>query len=282
MSKKWNMKAKLSHVLDVPNFENFEVSTLSCGCNCEDCKSTYKAYWMKKLECEDWDQRYQSETLAIKNVVGEVSAMETAHKRVMKELKNELLEEKKKYSSLHESLEKERQLRIEDVYKAQQQLAGVQEVHEENSKLKSSVFNLQEEYNRLVLENNKMKDIATESSRVNEKLLRQIERYEFEIQQLELANASLRKNLFDTNCGLQQFQFRNSRSQSSLSGMDNSSVATRKSLKSFDLPALSLQPRPLPSMPAIGSKVNNMNNGRLGVSSQQRLSLTALAREHLS
>ena len=293
VDKKWKMKAKLPFIRseDVPDFGDFEITNLSCGCSCEDCKSTYKAFWAKKLACEDLEKRLQSECLAMKSVIHQVAEMESLHKAAIKELKNELALEKSKTAVIQQSLEAERQLRIEDIYKAQQQVDGVKEVYEENSKLQAIIESLNEKNRFLNNENKSFKTMSVDSTRVNERLLQQIRKYELEIQHLESSNDSLRVALYDSNVSVGLSQLQRSQSQQGLGMVDYSS--------SF-LPSIGHQQQQLQqkaksirrtAIVAGGASIGNssgagartaLGHGLGGQQASGVLSLTAISRERMA
>lgn len=199
-AKLWNMKAKLPYVptTGLPNFDSFDVDSLSCGCACTECKTTYKAYWVMSSECEELKHSLKEERHAMNMTIKEVRQLELAHAKALKALKDELTAEQQKYKVLEGQLNEERRCRIEEVYKTQKQVEEATAMISENADLKERIVLLLGDMSSLQGKYDHLHGKSKEAAMVNRNLLKQLENDNMEIQQLELKNTTLRQSLYDS------------------------------------------------------------------------------------
>lgn len=189
----WNVSVPPE--LGITNLDDLVHIKLSCDCPCQNCRDIYISYIQEKAANRVLEGHISSGQIEMEQIIERVKQSEDEHKRELKCANELLVIERARYAELEATLTQERQLRMEDVYKAEQARAETEYLSSQTKELHAdfiAAFQRAEEAENRSVSLQNVLDKLMSSGKRNENLLHS---YESEIARLELLNNQLRLRL---------------------------------------------------------------------------------------
>lgn len=182
---------------------------LHCGCKCEECIQNYKAYWTEKTYSEEIKAAMNAEKEVRKEVFAEIKNMERNHEKQLQDLRASLEVCDDKRRQLSESLEFERTLRSEEMYRREVQNQETSALLDERIKLESQLLQRDEENIRLRNESEILKESARAALALKDKALMKLREFEVQANRMDRDNSECRVRLHAAEIELSKLRFKN-------------------------------------------------------------------------
>lgn len=201
-SKGWNFNAATPRIL-LPKYESIDhIKELSCGCNCIECKTTYKAYWDEKSLSNEYRKALAIERDAVMEATNAVKVVEKEYEEIIHNLRQTITVDKQRIVELQLQLEKEKQRHLEDKYERDLQYETMKLTNAEGKKTMQQLLAIQDDYFILKKEYTDVKSTSNTLKTAKDRAFFQLKDYEQCLSTLETANGSLRTRCNETEIEL--------------------------------------------------------------------------------
>lgn len=201
------------------------ISTVSSTCSCPsdsaECKAVFDAYIEEKAMVKILQDRLADYSSERGFIVEQVDKLENEHAAKIMELETCISEQWAKIDSLNKSLENERRLRMEDVYKMEFLKQENNRLMIENRETRQHHINAVNALPELENENRLLKQSLLMNKDTIEKMSGELQQYDYELSKYEDANTRLRLRVHDSHEQLDSMR---------LNSMQNSTVGSKSNL----------------------------------------------------
>jgi hypothetical protein len=181
---------------------------LRCDCTCPDCKETYNAYLEEKAMVKVLQAQAADNENERRFVIAQVDELELQHKFEREDNAKNVQRLQATVDSLNKSLENERKLRIEEVYKLEFQKKETVRVEGEVAELRKQLMDALNALPDLQLENATLKQRVDLNKNSILQMSAELERYNYELARMEDLNTRLRLRLSEADTKLGKIMVR--------------------------------------------------------------------------
>jgi hypothetical protein len=199
--KLWVIKAN-DGVADFKESGDISDIRLRCDCTCPECKETYNAYLEEKAMVKMLQAQAADNENERRFVIAQVDELELQHKFERENSAKKVQDLQATVDSLNKSLENERKLRIEEVYKLEFQKKETARVEGEVAELRKQLIDALNALPDLQLENAALKQRADMNKTSILQMSAELERYNYELARMEDLNTRLRLRLSEADTKL--------------------------------------------------------------------------------
>lgn len=230
-SKLWVVKPA-GALSNSPLGKSTNVVCLTCSCQSSECRAIYDAYMEEKAMVKVLQERLAEYSTERSFIVEQVLKQENEHAAKLAELELCMSEQWTKIDGLNKSLENERRLRMEDVYKMEFLKQDNYRLMTENKETRQHHINAVNALPELEKENKLLKQSLLLNKETISKMNDELQQYDYELSKLEDANTRLRLRVSHSDEQIDSIRLS---SMKSLGSSQASNLPPLRSVKSMSM-----------------------------------------------
>ena len=174
----------------------------SCNCSCPNCKANFNHYMDSIALIKVLQDRVNDDEKERSYMIEQVDLLEKQQKLILHQKEEDLKSLQECYNSLGKSIETERKLRIEEMYKLEFQKKEMARVEKEITELRKELAEAIEALPNLQKENKVLKERAELDQQTIARMSTEMEQYNYDLVLLEELNTRLRVRLSEAETKL--------------------------------------------------------------------------------